>query len=649
MAAIRPGVSPSPTNFRGMKQDPAVKPNPHPYAIRTTSTGVLTRSNSSGHNTAASKHHYVPLPTSPTRKREARLHHRPSKSLNTEESYFDLSAPQPLPVPSRFLKKASEDDLRSEQPRFVRRRAETLPPTLPSDATPLVPVEAGNLPANPKLWTPAQLASYLLSALPTQNADADETVIVPAPIIPAIAKFIQDTKISGRIFLRLNEGDMTTMGIDVSWREALLAAARNLRQNVLKGRIWGAGQDSPQPGALPSQPFSPLYDSYSSASSAELTTDDEDVGVAKRRKVRGRVRGLVESFERSGSFSSASDLDDEDLPPLGRADAKKWLAEKVVPEDAVVLSPTSPTKGPIALELPLAPAAPSVEEPSVEALLEEAEATSVGARAWEEFDMDAGVTVKRVVDAAAEDEGARVVDLAAGADKKTRSLPRNTPVKRKSDRRVVTAVFAPSSSASASPAEASPVEPPAPQDQAVQAADESGAEDADTLALLMAELQATRLQIAGLTQRLHDVEARNTALETLAASQEAELTKMRESPAADEVQPHIAAPQANPETCSHCGVSGRLGGPLDAPTPLSASSILLYGTSFLPAVVQRAIPAALRTRRIADDKDARKRRRPSSDEPSSMSEVPSYVLLVGLGVCAVVLRLMLKKAASRRS
>ena len=29
------------------------------------------------------------------------------------------------------------------------------------------------------------------------------------------------------------------MGVNNLWREALLNASRNLRQNVLKGRIWG--------------------------------------------------------------------------------------------------------------------------------------------------------------------------------------------------------------------------------------------------------------------------------------------------------------------------------------------------------------------------------------------------------------------------
>ena len=217
MAASRPSPSPSPSpaspHFTVLKHDHhAVKPNPHPYAIRTTSTGVLTRSNSSGHNTAASRHHYVPLPpTSPTRARSHHhQHHKHAKSLNTDEAYFDGGvgqSPQPLPVPSRFLKHASQEDLHANQEasRVVRRRAETLPGPLTSDSTlaPAVPAVEGeaDLPANPKLWTPAQLAAYLLENL---SSDGEGESVKAGDV----ARFVQETKLSGRVFLRLDGKDM---------------------------------------------------------------------------------------------------------------------------------------------------------------------------------------------------------------------------------------------------------------------------------------------------------------------------------------------------------------------------------------------------------------------------------------------------------
>ena len=40
--------------------------NPHPYPIKTSHTGLLTRSNSSKAHGSWSKHHYTPVPSSPS-------------------------------------------------------------------------------------------------------------------------------------------------------------------------------------------------------------------------------------------------------------------------------------------------------------------------------------------------------------------------------------------------------------------------------------------------------------------------------------------------------------------------------------------------------------------------------------------------------
>lgn len=46
----------------------------------------------------------------------------------------------------------------------------------------------------------------------------------------------------------------------------------------------------------------------------------------------------------------------------------------------------------------------------------------------------------------------------------------------------------------------------------------------------------------------------------------------------------------------------------------------------------------------ADDRARRLRRRRASPDPTSIATIPSYVILVGIGVCAVVLRVVLKRA-----
>ena len=214
MSTVRPSVTPPPAipNFPSLKQDPSVKPNPHPYAIRTTSTGLLTRSNSSGHNTSASRHHYVPAPSSPPHRKDARRRtHKHTKSLN-EASYPEFGSPQPLPVPASFIsnaRSAVRDTSIKDLPQ-PRRRAETLPPNVTGSNIPVVATTLEDLPSNPKLWTPSQLSSYLFTTLRQRDPEAVEGVNLPSTAVLGIVEFVQNTKLNGRIFLRLNDEDMAT-------------------------------------------------------------------------------------------------------------------------------------------------------------------------------------------------------------------------------------------------------------------------------------------------------------------------------------------------------------------------------------------------------------------------------------------------------
>lgn len=420
----------------------------------------------------------------------------------------------------------------------------------------------------------------------------------------------------------------------MSWRDALLGAARNLRQRVIKGRIWGADADaSPPSGALPSQPFSPLYDS-SSASSAELTDDDEGAAAyAKRRRVRGRVRGLVESFERSSSFSSESGADDDASRP-DRATIKQWLAAERVPEDALA-SPVEEK-----------PAAAFVEEPTVETLLAESEgADSWGARAWEKFDaMDPGVTVKRAADAAPGEVGAEEDEVHPTA----RAIGRRSAGKgQKTERRVVTAVFAPSvehrQAASDESAQSELLEAPTPafvQEQAIQVTAEANDAEERAYTQLEAELQESRALVNAFRQRLEVVEAQVTELQQSAAAREQELQKLQSLASARE-------PAPPPRTPSTKELAADTDTPVHRPSSLS-SSLLSLGRPFLPTVLQRAIFGRPGTPGHRARRHAQARGEPDPDEPATMSELPQYVFLVGLGVCAVVIRIMLRKAAGRR-
>ena len=105
-------TSPNPTKPVFHHQNDELKPNPHPYPIKTTSTGVLTRSNSTTKSTTPYQYYVPQSPGSPSKdsfqnvqngstpgrgdKERRGGKHRYSKSLNSN------SAPRPLPVPPGF-------------------------------------------------------------------------------------------------------------------------------------------------------------------------------------------------------------------------------------------------------------------------------------------------------------------------------------------------------------------------------------------------------------------------------------------------------------------------------------------------------------------------------------------------------------------
>ncbi|KAF5393400.1 hypothetical protein D9757_000696 [Collybiopsis confluens] len=320
-----------------------LKPNAHPYKIVTTSTALLSRSNSSTKN-HSSHHHYVPqtpTSTSPTRKHSDSHHrHRYSSSLSSD------NLPRPLPVPPSSA---------NESPNG--KSYYTLPPLTLED-----------LPSNPKLWTSAQLCSYLTTALRVKSG---ESLQLPHQVARDIAGFVRESKITGRVFLRLDEKDLEAYGVNKLWKTALLRASQHLRSNVLKGQIWGFedhvdersngvtfpfvspledivpghenenDEDTPhrrrrsisQPqytdaSTIMSSPFPNGLPVYSSASSSSSTEDlfsptsispmisssgsrfsgqpqgfESHLRHSHRGRTRhGKVKGMIDSFERSASF-----------------------------------------------------------------------------------------------------------------------------------------------------------------------------------------------------------------------------------------------------------------------------------------------------------------------------------------------------------
>ncbi|PCH42681.1 hypothetical protein WOLCODRAFT_89955 [Wolfiporia cocos MD-104 SS10] len=302
-------VPPSPTSPKYsfpavLKHDPNLKPNPHPYAVKTTTSGVLSRSNSSSHNVNVTRHYYVPSSPSTGHSPDNGKSHKMSKSLSTIADSPTRPSPRPLPTPPMLTAPLIDDHQTNglhmegeHQPSRRNKRAETLP-SIPSDSyqapTPLV-VPTEDLPPNPKLWTPAQLSTYLVTALriSSQGKQGDsQPIVLPSRVAKDIAAFAKARLINGRMFLRLTDAELESMGMNKKWREALLVASQQLRQNVLKGRIWGPEVSrDPSPNStspLPIHPFSSsLYSS--STSSLELSADEGDSGADTTPSKRVRL------------------------------------------------------------------------------------------------------------------------------------------------------------------------------------------------------------------------------------------------------------------------------------------------------------------------------------------------------------------------
>ncbi|KAH6880170.1 hypothetical protein BKA70DRAFT_1473465 [Coprinopsis sp. MPI-PUGE-AT-0042] len=305
-----------------LQTPPPVKPNAHPYAIKTTATGVLSRSSS----TTASPHYkeshrYVP-PPSPSRRRssftdngessptkgshhyqgssggdgatstrrgDAYRGHRYSQSL-TDVSGSPAPAhgppPRPLPVPPEFSGNehrsmsasptkssgfvALQGEFEDSTPKqHTKTRRGKRPETLPADF-----MTPQHLSRSLLSWTPDQVAAYV-----RQTANSEE-----------LANVILQKQIAGRAFLRIASlGSDERDDVD----QALRAASRTLRQSSLRGRIWGLNGTS-------NEHYRPRSDSESSNSSVESFSSNSARG-------NGRIRGMIESLERTSSMSSEED------------------------------------------------------------------------------------------------------------------------------------------------------------------------------------------------------------------------------------------------------------------------------------------------------------------------------------------------------
>ncbi|EST04977.1 hypothetical protein PSEUBRA_005778 [Kalmanozyma brasiliensis GHG001] len=161
-----------------------------------------------------------------------------------------------------------------------------------------------NLPHNPKVWLPSQVALYLTHVLG----------LVPRPVVEDVTAYVRSSRMGGRAFLRLSEKELERQGLNLKWRKLMIEAVRKLRRDALRGRIWGyesgslrwpksakevqREEDEDQDGSPDDDQDASQQDGVarSSKTTSKLTL--------KRMRDSRKVRGMIEAFQTSPTTES---------------------------------------------------------------------------------------------------------------------------------------------------------------------------------------------------------------------------------------------------------------------------------------------------------------------------------------------------------
>ena len=476
-----------------------------------------------------------------------------------------------------------------------------------------------------------------------------------------------------------------SLGVNMLWRSALLTAARNLRQNILRGRIWGnpasdLGQEQERDQGQDGAPFSStLYASSSSSLDLPLADEDVEAGSEQRlprrlrvgKKASGRVRGMVDKWERESAESrsptrssgrrSRCGSESDNTSEFGDGEAAA-VEDVGTSRASCTLDPPIPADG--------AGAAPAADdEPSIEELLATGLASSPmdgswGARAWEE--VEAGVTVRRIEQHdtvvprrdANGSSGAGLDNAAVLGTRSKRGGANNSSLRVRGasnddpqpSRRSAADIFA------EPPGTVSPSAVLAEVGVQADARPEIGLGDEDEeearAVRVEAELEAKELALEseagdmrtlldGFRRRLEDVEARVSAMEA-----ERHLTEEQQADASHQQHQQQAQAQEG------------------APAMARDRHAKDTQDKAVEAIINEAGMTPERTAVVVAEASPSNEKEAGRDDvvvaetenvvrhvvdlgPATVAELPSYLLLVGLGVCTVVLQVMLKGVGGR--
>ncbi|KIM74892.1 hypothetical protein PILCRDRAFT_14062 [Piloderma croceum F 1598] len=201
-----PPTSPSHPRYHTPTTPLKHDPNSHPYAIKTTSTALLTRSNSSPYNAAQQgRHYYVPL-TSRVRKESV-----------CEADNKDVPAPLPIPpsptdtLPNAPYTRDRRNTTHSFSPSPSTHSSLSPPPPARTRTNTLAsssfrpPISSHT---NPQTWSPTDLSTYLQSApllLRSQSSSGEsgerEAYALPARMAMDLAAWVRKEGMGGKKFL----------------------------------------------------------------------------------------------------------------------------------------------------------------------------------------------------------------------------------------------------------------------------------------------------------------------------------------------------------------------------------------------------------------------------------------------------------------
>lgn len=442
------------------------------------------------------------------------------------------------------------------------------------------------------------------------------------------------------------------MGVNTLWREALLNASKNLRQNVVKGRIWGfdTGDDIETRISRGRRlPFS-RREFNSSSSSVELS-DSADTTPSKGRG-HGRVRSMVSSLERSeGHVDRSSEglglfnapwVDEEPLTSGSDASEADNEGSDSSPPSASRSLPIPPITPPIDLldEIPgdvvveiANPGGPTSDhELTVQELLKTEDLErSWGAKAWEEIDMNAGVTVKRLV---AEDNG-----TPSSERNLTPNASRTGSAKKKVDSPQIKDIFSrplPRPPLPDAEVALSPVMQVSKVDNEIQT-DEEAVEKGATLdvgvqteeiSVVSTDESAWRDERQRALDLVEELKARLAATEKKLEALETHDGDSEHSPASRRSCAVETDSAATSQDFTSVDRDGGEKSSVEASTEPSGSLTVSRGLQEVIGFGRNMIP--------------------KTDWDPLENGLSSYVLMVGVGVCAVVLQTLLKRLAGKR-